>query len=100
MRIFVMSVSEADLLKRAASKQSEVNWVQEYHDRWVRILALSKAQLNMCHENKKGDPHAIDALQTMITLAETKSAKCAAWLLEHKPYLEALNREVFYDRNS
>lgn len=90
-----MSTNEGDLLKRAASKQSEVNWVQEYHDRWVRLLRLSKAQMNMCLENKKGDPHAIDALQGMITLAETKSAKCASWLAEHKPYLEALNREVF-----
>jgi hypothetical protein len=92
-----MVTTDGTLLERAAKLQAEVAWVQEYHDRWIRIGRLMKAQLVMCHENKKGDPHAIDALNTTLTLAETKAEKCAAWLLEKKPELTAINREVFID---
>jgi len=87
-------MSDGSLLERAAALTSEVSWVREYHDRWQRIAALCKAQLNMCHENKKGDPHAIDALSTCISLAEVKVEKCAAWLLEKQPKLQAMMKEV------
>ena len=87
-------MTEGQLLEQASKLTGEVNWVREYHDRWVRIARLSKAQLNMCHENKTGDPHAIDALTTVISLAEVKVEKCAAWLLEKQPKLDALMREV------
>jgi len=87
-------MSDGSLLERAATLTSEVSWVQEYHDRWLRIAAQCKAQLNMCHENKKGDPHAIDALTSTVALSEIKAEKCAAWLLEKKPKLAALMKEV------
>lgn len=92
-----MSANEGQLLERASQLQAEVSWVREYYQRWDRIRRLCLAQLNMCHENKKGDPYAIDALTTTIALAETKAEKCKAWLLEKEPQLAAINREVFID---
>lgn len=92
-----MATNEGQLLAKAAQLQSEVAWVQEYHDRWERIARLCKAQLNMVIENKKGDPKAHDALVSTIALAETKAEKCAAWLKEKRPQLVAINREVFTD---
>lgn len=94
-----MSTNEGQLLERAARLQGEVSWVREYHARWTRIAGLCIAQLNMCHENKKGDPHAIDALQTTIDLATIKADKCAAWLAENEQKLTALNNEVFNSRD-
>lgn len=90
-----MATNEGQLLAKAGQLQSDVAWVQEYHDRWERIARLCKAQLNMVTENKKGDRNAHDALVSTIALAETKAEKCAAWLLEKKPQLVAINREVF-----
>jgi len=92
-----MATAEGALLEKSAKLQAEVSWVREYHDRWVRIARLMKAQLVMCHENKKGDPNAIDALNTTLALAEIKAEKCAAWLKEKEPELVAVYREVFQD---
>jgi len=87
-------MTEGQLIERASALQSEVSWVREYHARWVRIAGLCKAQLNMCLENKKGDPHAIDALNTLIALAEIKAEKCTAYLLAKEPILASMTREV------
>jgi len=90
-------MTEGQLIDKASQLQADVSWVQEYHDRWERIGRLCKAQLNMCLENKKGDPHAIDILNSTIEMAQTKVDKCAAFLKDKRPKLASLYREVFND---
>lgn len=92
-----METNEGTLLEKASRLQGEVSWVREYHARWTRIMGLCKAQLKMCEENKKADPAAIDALNSVITLSQNKADKCASWLKDKEPELQAINREVFHN---
>lgn len=91
---FFMSTTEGQIIEKASKLSSEFQWVEEYHQRWIRILGACTAQLNMCHENKKGDPYAIDALTTMIELSRTKVDKCAAWLASRRDEYIRTMREV------
>lgn len=83
-------MTESELIAKAGQLTSEISWVTEYYQRWDRICRLCKAQLNMCEENKKGDKHAIDALNVIIALSQTKADKCKAWLSEKQPELDRL----------
>lgn len=89
-------MSDGKLLERASRMTAEVNWVQEYHDRWSKMGGLCKAQLNMCRENKTPDLEAIKVIEAMIALCDTKVAKCGEYLREKTPKLHALMAEVNY----